>query len=163
MSHSQFHSTNLFILRHAWLNLWDKHMTTGRINQVTTPSRKPCFRLRRYSGKDPFPSMRVSFRVYGPDKDLRWQNCLEQLKSMGHLSNHLVHRVSHISEPAAPCLETEIMDLRWRLPATWLSKSLTDWQAELRRIFHWMMGIQKPSFLSAIHPHPSITWQVHIT
>ena len=23
-----------FILRHAWLNLWDKHMTTGRINQV---------------------------------------------------------------------------------------------------------------------------------
>ena len=22
------------ILRHAWLNLWDKHMTTGRINQV---------------------------------------------------------------------------------------------------------------------------------
>ncbi len=36
MSHSQFHSTNLFILRNAWLNLWDKHMTTGRINQVTT-------------------------------------------------------------------------------------------------------------------------------
>jgi hypothetical protein len=35
MSHSQFHSKNLFILRHAWLNLWDKHMTTGRINQVT--------------------------------------------------------------------------------------------------------------------------------
>ena len=35
MSHSQFHSMNLFILRHAWLNLWDKHMTTGRINQVT--------------------------------------------------------------------------------------------------------------------------------
>ena len=35
MSHSQFHSTDLFILRHAWLNLWDKHMTTGRINQVS--------------------------------------------------------------------------------------------------------------------------------
>ena len=34
MSHSQFHSLNLFILTHAWLNLWDKHMTTGRINQV---------------------------------------------------------------------------------------------------------------------------------
>ena len=32
MSHSQFHSTSV-ILRHAWLNLWDKHMTTGRINQ----------------------------------------------------------------------------------------------------------------------------------
>ena len=26
----------MLILRHAWLNLWDKHMTTGRINQVTT-------------------------------------------------------------------------------------------------------------------------------
>ena len=48
MSHSQFHSTNLFILRHAWLNLWDKHMTTGRINQVTTirnaPGRAPQLR-----------------------------------------------------------------------------------------------------------------------
>ena len=33
MSHSQFHRIML-ILRHAWLNLWDKHMTTGRINQV---------------------------------------------------------------------------------------------------------------------------------
>ncbi len=35
MSHSQFHGIKLFILRHAWLNLWDKHMTTGRINQIT--------------------------------------------------------------------------------------------------------------------------------
>ncbi len=38
MSHSQFHGTESFILRHAWLSLWDKHMTTGRINQVTKPS-----------------------------------------------------------------------------------------------------------------------------
>ena len=36
MSHSQFHRIELFILRHAWLNLWDKHMTTGRINQVSS-------------------------------------------------------------------------------------------------------------------------------
>ncbi len=36
MSCTQFHSIKLFILRHAWLNLWDKHMTTGRINQVTS-------------------------------------------------------------------------------------------------------------------------------
>lgn len=35
MSHSQFHGVELFTLRHAWLNPWDKHMTTGRINQVT--------------------------------------------------------------------------------------------------------------------------------
>ena len=40
MSHPQFHSTNLFILRHAWLNLLDKHMTTGRINQVTIVRRR---------------------------------------------------------------------------------------------------------------------------
>ena len=46
MSHSQFHSTNLFILRHAWLNLWDKHMTTGRINQVTTFQTRPKTRER---------------------------------------------------------------------------------------------------------------------
>jgi hypothetical protein len=35
MSCTQFHCIKMFILRHAWLNLWDKHMTTGRINQVT--------------------------------------------------------------------------------------------------------------------------------
>ena len=49
MSRSQFHSIKLFILRHAWLNLWDKHMTTGRINQVTvlsTPTERPPKRLR---------------------------------------------------------------------------------------------------------------------
>jgi hypothetical protein len=66
MSHSQFHSIDLFILRHAWLNLWDKHMTTGRINQVSyrcnyllqpTSRRRPlkasisetCFRLGGYA------------------------------------------------------------------------------------------------------------------
>ena len=38
MSRSQFHSINLFILTHAWLNLWDERMTTGRINQVTIRS-----------------------------------------------------------------------------------------------------------------------------
>ena len=38
MSHSQFHRMK-FILRHAWLNLWDKHMTTGRINQVACVGR----------------------------------------------------------------------------------------------------------------------------
>ena len=35
MSRMQIHRIKSFILRHAWLNLWDKHMTTGRINQVT--------------------------------------------------------------------------------------------------------------------------------
>ena len=41
MSRSQFYSIKLFILRHAWLNLLDKHMTTGRINQVTLLSVVP--------------------------------------------------------------------------------------------------------------------------
>lgn len=34
MSCTQSHSIKLFILRHAWLNLLNKHMTTGRINQI---------------------------------------------------------------------------------------------------------------------------------
>lgn len=40
MSLSQFHSTKVSVLRHAWLNLKDKHMTTGRINQVDKSSKK---------------------------------------------------------------------------------------------------------------------------
>ena len=35
MSNSRFHHFRL-VHRHAWLNLWDKHMTAGRINQVST-------------------------------------------------------------------------------------------------------------------------------
>lgn len=34
MSHSQFYCIKSFILRHAWLNLWDERMTTGRIDQI---------------------------------------------------------------------------------------------------------------------------------
>ena len=34
MSDTQDRSTKTASLRHAWLNLWDKHMITGRINQV---------------------------------------------------------------------------------------------------------------------------------
>ena len=42
MSRSQFHSKELFLLRHAWLNLLDERMTTGRINQVDCkPNLKP--------------------------------------------------------------------------------------------------------------------------
>ena len=52
MSHSQFHCIKSFILRHAWLNLWDKHMTTGRINQVTI------FSTRRPHGQ---PSLQIVF------------------------------------------------------------------------------------------------------
>ena len=40
MSHSQFRRT-ILILTHAWLNLLDKHMTTGRINQITTFAKTP--------------------------------------------------------------------------------------------------------------------------
>ena len=39
MSRSQFHSIKSLILTHAWLNLWDERMTTGRINQVTRKKR----------------------------------------------------------------------------------------------------------------------------
>ena len=47
MSRSQFQS-RIFILRHAWLNLWDERMTTGRINQVAIFPRI-CFQLWKLS------------------------------------------------------------------------------------------------------------------
>ena len=53
MSRSQFQSKR-FILRHAWLNLWDERMTTGRINQVAILKGFPptitmkCDRKRKY-------------------------------------------------------------------------------------------------------------------
>ena len=33
MSRSRFHLSRLFELRHAWLSLWDKHITADRINR----------------------------------------------------------------------------------------------------------------------------------
>ena len=48
MSHSQFRCT-ILILTHAWLNLWDKHMTTGRINQITTFARHKAPQRKRFT------------------------------------------------------------------------------------------------------------------
>jgi hypothetical protein len=62
MSCTQFHCIKMFILRHAWLNLWDKHMTTGRINQVTTikwTATRPTQRTTR-SCQKAWPAHRVS-------------------------------------------------------------------------------------------------------
>ena len=65
MSHSQFHSINLFTLRHAWLNLWDKHMTTGRINQVSIFAASgdviPCDPLLSLSVL--FPPLTLEFQI----------------------------------------------------------------------------------------------------
>jgi hypothetical protein len=68
MSHSQFHSTNLFILRHAWLNLWDKHMTTGRINQVTT------FQIHQ---------------ILGSESHLSWQEFVSLIQNFLNLSQEI--------------------------------------------------------------------------
>ena len=38
MSHSQFHSIDLFILRHAWLNLWDKRMLLAESTRLLSLS-----------------------------------------------------------------------------------------------------------------------------
>ena len=39
------------VLRHAWLNLWDKHMTTGRINQVSRLFMGYCERSEQWAQK----------------------------------------------------------------------------------------------------------------
>ena len=54
----------LLILRHAWLNLWDKHMTTGRINQVTTIP----IGTRAVSHSSPSPLLnRFNYLSMGPE------------------------------------------------------------------------------------------------
>ena len=50
MSHSQFQS-RIFILRRAWLNLWDERMTTDRINQVASYFPTAQHALRRLHSK----------------------------------------------------------------------------------------------------------------
>ena len=101
MSHSQFHSTDLFILRHAWLNLWDKHMTTGRINQVSYENAVK--RLRKIAQSQfhvstrrgvhlghsqlPFSNVRIVARVLNslPSSETRnkFPDSLEQNQALG--------------------------------------------------------------------------------
>ena len=54
MSHSQFQSKR-FILRLAWLSLWDERMTTGRINQVAFPTEKRLFLQPKQAEFEPLP------------------------------------------------------------------------------------------------------------
>ena len=53
MSHSQFHSIDLFILRHAWLNLWDKRMllaeSTRLLSQAFVPSLETAGRQNQFT------------------------------------------------------------------------------------------------------------------
>ena len=69
MSHSQFHSTRSLILRHAWLNLWDERMTTGRINQIA---------ILRVDFKNPHTCVRtlgVFYCTCSKNNVLRWLIC----------------------------------------------------------------------------------------
>ena len=76
MSHSQFHCIML-ILRHAWLNLWDKHMTTGRINQITPSALRS--RVREYT--DCMRSPRI---LFGQIPNRRSDRCCISLLEGGH-------------------------------------------------------------------------------
>ena len=66
----------MLILRHAWLNLWDKHMTTGRINQVSRAKSIPwrasiCSTLQicllRFAFSATFRKKNAEFRSYTTD------------------------------------------------------------------------------------------------
>ena len=47
MSHSQFHSIKSFILRHAWLNLWDKRMLLAESTRLLSLTSRPhCIQSR---------------------------------------------------------------------------------------------------------------------
>ena len=69
-------------LTHAWLNLWDKHMTTGRINQVSeiqAPSTK-CQELGAIANNDIHNFTRPDFRLVVRDSAF---DALPQLSSHG--------------------------------------------------------------------------------
>jgi hypothetical protein len=59
MSHSQFQSKR-FILRRAWLSLWDERMTTGRINQVATVPRHTQALCAKYI-RSAYPEAKIHF------------------------------------------------------------------------------------------------------
>lgn len=141
MSHSQFHRL-LLKLRHAWLNLWDKHMTTGRINQVTISERKvshpglnPTRSVRTWKSSQDNLSIQTSLQVcyiflcsrpyfreikiaqlvhrYKPGSAVpTWCPCVEQLASLSLLSTILVLLTLHSFSAAPSPADQSIV---WRL------------------------------------------------
>ena len=127
MSHSQFHSTNLFILRHALLNLWDKHMTTGRINQVTTF--RSAFAAIIYLCVTSTHFYDVEFVIsLCVGRSIAAQGCFppderEYKPPWTHKWHHLVSH-PHTSQVRSPCpmKRTKVTHLWWGLPTindTW--------------------------------------------
>ena len=118
MSHSQFHSTNLFILRHAWLNLWDKHMTTGRINQVTTFHglfSEPCTRYSELAKANPFlggSSSLSDFQILAENRS-PWGYLISWPRNETALFPDLT-----LSRTIASCLYNKNRGLPRELPAT---------------------------------------------
>ena len=106
MSRSQFHSIKLFILRHAWLNLWDKHMTTGRINQVTFFVRKITF-----ASQHPTETARIA-----PNWEWRRYKC--DLTHRSGFEHHCWRRPTAISENRG---------IRWELQKVLLRGATTLW------------------------------------
>ncbi len=166
MSHSQFHSTNLFILRHAWLNLWDKHMTTGRINQVTTirnawgGASTPCYRLPRgclhSTGVHQWIRSRLQIQK-GKAIITGQPSALERTsKSHNQRPDHLVprsHKIqAHFSlsskrQRSWPSVRTT--SNRQHLKGTQQSRRIPEW------LFDWRV------WPSASNPHPSLIASSH--
>ena len=166
MSHSQFHSTNLFILRHAWLNLWDKHMTTGRINQVTI---SVCTRIRnpqvqhRYRRPKTLSSVGVRYKAFQQclcefPHSQRAHSVQERTKHINdQRKKHLVPRSHTIPGPVLSVQRTEITAFSedYQQPAA--PEKLRSVTAYLRVVYCVPGSNQAVS-----NPHPS-SLQTHVT
>ena len=169
MSHSQFHSTNLFILRHAWLNLWDKHMTTGRINQVTT------FQITHKWAKSwywqpfgCFPNREFINRLcFVLDRNRR--TCLQPHGVLACSTSTKIgppcHQVSHVSDTTSPCLLTKIVLLfeDYQQPESpWerctQSRRISEWLYEDRFSYQQVIHTLRTSQTSIRIETKSLTW-----
>ena len=144
MSHSQFHSTNLFILRHAWLNLWDKHMTTGRINQVTISL---CTEVNLYS-----TSTRITNAFHGGRSLQGFKFAFVWIPSQSKIVFQ-PEGVLTILRPAkeTPCIPfSQVLGLLSEFFRTWITSLDEDYQqpaiperhAQPRRISYWLIAFR---------------------
>lgn len=86
MSHSQFHSIELFILRHAWLNLWDKRMLLAESTRLLS--------LNRHDRNTWEPETRTH-RNFQNEKEnhISWCHFIEEMESpvRDQLAKHSNH------------------------------------------------------------------------
>ena len=102
MSHSQFHSIDLFILRHAWLNLWDKRMLLAESTRLLSLKQKNRYMSTRKR------TLTGTFQML-TENHISWCHFIEEMESPVNDEPVVRRTITHKTYPAKLYFTPETM------------------------------------------------------